>query len=86
MITMERSDVANHLNSQFDSFLEELQTILLKEQGDWLHPRQSMCHPTNLHHCSLRNPSGMLHFFLLFTKTTLYMYCKLQNEVNSLTV
>ena len=46
-----KPDVTNHLSSQFGSFLVELQNILLKEHGDWLHPRQSLCHPTNLRCC-----------------------------------
>ena len=46
-----KPDVTNHLSSQFGSFLAELQNILLKEHGDWLDPRQSLCHPTNLQYC-----------------------------------
>jgi len=50
-----KPDVTNHLSSQFGSFLEELQNILLKEHGDWLHPRQSLCHPTNLRYTDTDN-------------------------------
>ena len=46
-----KPDVTNHLSCQFGSFLAELQNILLKEHGDWLHPRQSLRHLTNL--CSV---------------------------------
>jgi len=46
-----KTDVTNHRSSQFDSFLAELQNILLKEHGDWLHPCQSLCHSTNLCYC-----------------------------------
>jgi len=46
-----KPDVTNHLSIQFGSFLAELQNILLNEHGDWLDPRQSLCHPTNLRYC-----------------------------------
>ena len=46
-----KPDVTNHLSCQFGNFLAELQNILLKEHGDWLHPCQSLCHSTNLRYC-----------------------------------
>jgi len=46
-----KPDVTNHISSQFGSFLAELQNILLNEHGEWLHPYQSLCHPTNLRYC-----------------------------------
>jgi len=44
-------EVTNHHSSQFGSFLAELQNILFKEHGEWLHLHQSLCHPTNLRYC-----------------------------------
>ena len=46
-----KPDVTHHISSQFGSFLAELQNILLNEHGDWLDPRQSLCHLTNLRYC-----------------------------------
>ena len=46
-----KPDVTSHLSSQFGSFLEELQNIIFKQNGDWLHLCQSLCHPTNLKYC-----------------------------------
>jgi len=41
-----KCNLTNHLISQFDSFLAQLQNTLFEEHGDWLHPCQSLCHPT----------------------------------------
>ena len=46
-----KPNVTNHLSSQFSSFLAEVQNILFKEHGDWLHLRQSLCLLTNLRYC-----------------------------------
>jgi len=50
-IIKRKPDVTNKLSSHFGRFLAEVQNILFKEHGDWLHPRQSLCHPANLCYC-----------------------------------
>jgi len=49
-IIMLKPDVTNHLTSHFSTFLALMQNyrIYFKEHGDRLHPRQSLCHTTNL--------------------------------------
>jgi len=49
-IITSKPDVTNHLTSHFGTFLALMQNyrIHFKEHGDRLHPRQSMCHTTNL--------------------------------------
>jgi len=50
---MLKPDVTNHLTSHFGTFLALMQNyrIYFKEHGDWLHPRQSLCHTTKLCYC-----------------------------------
>ena len=42
-----KHDLTNRISSQFGSFLAQLQNIVFKVHGDWLHPRQSLCQLCN---------------------------------------
>jgi len=48
---MLKPDATNHLTSHFGTFLGDsyrIKEYTFKEHGDGLHPRKSLCHPTNL--------------------------------------